>query len=160
MTAIATAVNADGHREILGVDVFTAEDGAAWTTSCVDSWRAAWPGGKLMISDSHEGLKQAIAAVLPGAGWQRCRVDFVRNLLTKVPKSAQTLVATLVRSIFAQPDMVAVWAQHERNRRAAAVAIRAGSQPARRGRTPRSWPSPHFPRSIGARSGPTTSRSD
>ena len=69
---------------------------------------------KLVISDSHEGLEQAIAAVLPGAAWRRCRVHFVRNLLTKVPKSAQTLVATLVRSIFAQPDMAAVWAQHER----------------------------------------------
>jgi putative transposase len=72
-------------------------------------------GVKLVISDSHEGLKQAIAAVLPGAGWQRGRVHFVRNLLTKVPKSAQTLVATLVRSIFAQPDMAAaVWAVTER----------------------------------------------
>jgi putative transposase len=59
-------------------------------------------------------LKQSIAAVLPGAGWQRCRVHFVRNLLTRVPKSAQTLVATLVRSIFAQPDLEAVWAQHGR----------------------------------------------
>lgn len=71
-------------------------------------------GVNLVISDSHEGLKQAIAAVLPGAGWQRCRVHFVLNLLTWVPKSAQTLVASLVRSIFAQPDMAAVWSQHER----------------------------------------------
>ena len=55
-----------------------------------------------------------IAAVLPGAGWQRCRVHFVRNLLTRVPKSAQTLVATLVRSIFAQPDQEAVGSQHGR----------------------------------------------
>jgi putative transposase len=68
----------------------------------------------LVISDDHLGLKRAIAAVLPGAGWQRCRVHFIRNLLTRVPKSAQTLVATLVRSIFAQPDQEAVWAQHGR----------------------------------------------
>ena len=114
VTAIATGVNADGRREILGVDVFTAEDGAAWTSFLRGLVARGLSGVKLVISDSHEGLKQAIAAVLPGAGWQRCRVHFVRNLLTKVPKSAQTLVATLVRSIFAQPDLAAVWAQHER----------------------------------------------
>ena len=114
VTAIATGVNADGRREILGVDVFTAEDGAAWTSFLRGLVTRGLSGVKLVISDSHEGLKQASAAVLPGAGWQRCRVHFVRNLLTKVPKSAQTLVATLVRSIFAQPDMAVVWAQHER----------------------------------------------
>lgn len=114
VTAIATGVNADGRREILGIDVFTAEDGAAWTSFLRGLVARGLSGVKLVISDSHEGLKQAIAAVLPGASWQRCRVHFVRNLLTKVPKSAQTLVATLVRSIFAQPDLAAVWAQHER----------------------------------------------
>jgi transposase-like protein len=113
-TAIATAVNADGQREILGVDVFTAEDGAAWTSFLRGLAARGLTGVRLVISDDHLGLKQAIAAVLPGAGWQRCRVHFVRNLLTRVPKSAQTLVATLVRSIFAQPDQEAVWAQHGR----------------------------------------------
>ena len=109
-TAIATAVNADGQREILGVDVFTAEDGAAWTSFLRGLAARGLTGVRLVISDDHLGLKQSIAAVLPGAGWQRCRVHFVRNLLTRVPKSAQTLVATLVRSIFAQPDQEAVWA--------------------------------------------------
>ena len=113
-TAIATAVNADGQREILGVDVFTAEDGAAWTSFLRGLVARGLTGVRLVISDDHLGLKQSIAAVLPGAGWQRCRVHFVRNLLTRVPKSAQTLVATLVRSIFAQPDQEAVWAQHGR----------------------------------------------
>ncbi|HUZ89928.1 MAG TPA: IS256 family transposase [Candidatus Acidoferrales bacterium] len=113
-TAIATAVNADGQREILGVDVFTAEDGAAWTSFLRGLVARGLTGVRLVISDDHLGLKQSIAAVLPGAGWQRCRVHFVRNLLTRVPKSAQTLVATLVRSIFAQPDLEAVWAQHGR----------------------------------------------
>jgi transposase-like protein len=113
-TAIATAVNADGQREILGVDVFTAEDGAAWTSFLRGLAARGLTGVRLVISDDHLGLKQAIAAVLPGAGWQRCRVHFVRNLLTRVPKSAQTLVATLVRSIFAQPEQEAVWAQHGR----------------------------------------------
>lgn len=113
-TVIATAVNGDGHREILGVDVFTGEDGAAWTSFLRGLVARGMDGVSLVISDSHEGLKQAVAAVLPGAGWQRCRVHFIRNLLTRVPKSMQTLVATLVRSIFAQPDQEAVWAQHGR----------------------------------------------
>ena len=111
---LATGVNADGHREILGVDVFTTEDGAGWTSflrSLVA--RGLW-GVELVISDAHQGLKQAIAAVLPGASWQRCRTHFMRNLLCRVPKSAQGLVATLVRTVFAQPDAVSTHAQHAR----------------------------------------------
>ena len=69
---------------------------------------------KLVTSDAHSGLKAAIAAELPGCTWQRCRTHFVRNLLSRVPKNAQGLVATLVRSIFAQPTSREVWAQHER----------------------------------------------
>jgi transposase-like protein len=134
-TAIATAVNANGQREILGIDVFTSEDGAAWTSFLRGLAARGLSGVRLVISDDHLGLKQAIAAVLPGAGWQRCRVHFVRNLLTRVPKSAQTLAATLVRSIFAQPDLEAVWAQHgriveqlqERFSDAAALLAEAGS---------------------------------
>ena len=114
VTVIATGVNADGHREILGVDVFTSEDGAAWTGFLRGLVARGLSGVRLVVSDSHQGLKAAIAAVLPGAVWQRCRVHALRNLLTRVPKSAQTLVATLVRSIFAQPEQAAVWAQHAR----------------------------------------------
>ncbi len=114
VTVIATGVNADGHREILGVDVFTCEDGAAWTAFLRGLVARGLSGVRLVVSDSHQGLKAAIAAVLPGAVWQRCRVHALRNLLTRVPKSAQTLVATLVRSIFAQPEQEAVWAQHAR----------------------------------------------
>jgi putative transposase len=114
VVAIASAVNADGRREILGVDVFTTEDGAAWTSFLRGLVARGLSGVKLVISDSHEGLKKAVAAVLPGTSWQRCRVHFVRNLQTKVPKSAQTFIATLVRSIFAQPDQSAVLTQHAR----------------------------------------------
>jgi len=113
-TVIATGVNADGHREILGLDVFTSEDGAGWTAFLRGLVARGLSGVRLVISDAHEGLKGAIAAVLPGAAWQRCRSHFLLNLLTRVPKSAQDLVATLVRSIFAQPDAAAVWAQHGR----------------------------------------------
>lgn len=114
VTVIATGVNAGGYREIVGVDVFTSEDGAAWTSFLRGLVARGLSGVRLVVSDSHQGLKAAIAAVLPGAVWQRCRVHALRNLLTRVPKSAQTLVATLVRSIFAQPEQAAVWAQHAR----------------------------------------------
>jgi len=71
-------------------------------------------GARLVISDAHPGLVDAIASTLPGSSWQRCRTHFLRNLLAKVPKSAGPFVATLVRSIFAQPDRDAVLAQFDR----------------------------------------------
>jgi putative transposase len=111
---IATGVNVEGHREILGVDVFTTEDGAGWTAFLRSLVARGLSGVQLVISDAHEGLKNAIGGVLPGASWQRCRTHFVRNLLTRVPKSAQAMVATLVRSIFEQPDADTTWAQHAR----------------------------------------------
>jgi putative transposase len=111
---VATGVNADGHREILGVDVVTSEDGAGWTAFLRDLVARGLSGVELVISDAHQGLKPAIAAVLPGASWQRCRTHFLRNLLCRVPKSAQGLVATLVRSVFAQPDAASTHAQHAR----------------------------------------------
>ena len=97
-------VNADGHREILGLDVITTEDGAGWTAFLRGLVARGLCGVALVISDAHQGLVDAIAAVLPGAAWQRCRVHFMRNLLTRVPKSSQAMVATLVRTIFEQPD--------------------------------------------------------
>lgn len=113
-TVIATGVNADGHREILGVDVITTEDGAGWTAFLRGLVARGLGGVQLVISDAHEGLTAAIAAVLPGAGWQRCRTHFAWNLRSRVPKAAQDLVGSLVRSVFAQPDAAAVRAQHER----------------------------------------------
>jgi putative transposase len=111
---IATGVNSDGRREVLGVDIVTCEDGAGWVAFLRGLRARGLSGVQLVISDAHEGLKDAIATVLTGACWQRCRTHFMRNLLTRVPKSAQDLVATLVRSIFAQPDRAAVLAQHAR----------------------------------------------
>jgi putative transposase len=111
---VATGVNADGHREILGVDVLTTEDGAGWTSFLRDLVARGLSGVELVVSDAHAGLREAIAAVLPGASWQRCRTHFMRNLACRVPKSAQGLVATLVRSIFAQPDAASTLAQHAR----------------------------------------------
>ena len=111
---IATAVNADGYREILGLDVVTAEDGAAWTAFLRGLVARGLSGVRLVISDSHEGLKNAIASVLPGSTWQRCRTHFARNVLTRVPKSAQAMVAAAVRSIFEQATPDEVFSQHTR----------------------------------------------
>jgi len=111
---IAVGVNAAGYREVLGLEVITTEDGAGWTAFLRSLVARGLSGVQLVISDAHEGLKNAIAAVLSGASWQRCRTHFMRNLLTKVPKSAQAMVATLVRSIFEQPDAETTLAQHAR----------------------------------------------
>ena len=105
---IATGVAADGRREVLGFSVGDSEDGAFWT-AFLRSLKARGLGGvQLVISDAHEGLRQAIAAVLIGAAWQRCRVHFLRNLLAQVPKGHAEMVAAAIRTIFAQPkaDMV------------------------------------------------------
>lgn len=111
---IATGVSADGHREVLGLDIFTTEDGAGWTAFLRSLVARGLSDVGLVVSDAHEGLKGAIGAVLGGASWQRCRTHFMANLMTKVPRSAQPMVATLVRTIFDQPDATQVWAQHAR----------------------------------------------
>ena len=108
---VATAVNSEGRREILGVETATEETGAAWTAFLRELVARGLCGVRLVVSDHHKGLIAAIDAVLPGACWQRCRTHFMRNLLTKVPKIAQPFVATLVRSIFAQPTPGEVAAQ-------------------------------------------------
>jgi transposase-like protein len=110
---IAIGVRHDGHREVLGVDVFTTEDGAGWLAFLRSLVARGLKGVQLVTSDAHEGLKNAIAA-LRGASWQRCRTHFMRNLLARVPRSAQGAVATMVRSIFEQPDAEEVWKQHAR----------------------------------------------
>lgn len=111
---VATGVNAQGAREILGLDLHTSEDGAGWTAFLRGLVARGLAGVRLVISDAHPGLVDAIASTLPGSSWQRCRTHFLRNLLTKVPKSAGPFVATIVRSIFAQPDAPTTHAQHAR----------------------------------------------
>ena len=110
----AVAVNRDGFRESLGLDVVTSEDGAAWLAFLRSLVARGLNGVRLVTSDAHPGLVDAIAATLPGAAWQRCRTHAMRNLLTRVPKSAQGFVATMVRTIFAQPDADMVREQHHR----------------------------------------------
>jgi putative transposase len=111
---VAVGVNEDGHREVLGLDVVTVEDGAGWLAFLRGLKARGLKGVALVVSDAHVGLREAVASVLPGASWQRCRTHFMRNLLTRVPKAAQGFVATLVRSTFAQPDAESVREQHRR----------------------------------------------
>jgi transposase-like protein len=110
----AVGVNRDGFRESLGLDVVTSEDGAAWLAFLRSLVARGLSGVRLVTSDAHPGLVDAIAATLPGAAWQRCRTHAMRNLLTRVPKSAQSFVATMVRTIFAQPDAETVHQQYRR----------------------------------------------
>jgi transposase-like protein len=101
---IAIGVDGDGQREVLGLDVGPSEDGAFWLAFLRSLVARGLAGVRLVISDAHPGLKGAIAAVLQGASWQRCRVHFVRNALRHVPKSAAPMVAATIRTVFAQPD--------------------------------------------------------
>jgi transposase-like protein len=101
---IAVGVNAEGQREILGVDVGPSEDGAFWLAFLRSLVARGLSGVQLVTSDAHAGLKGAIAAVLQGASWQRCRTHFMRNALALVPKGAQQLVAATIRTVFVQPD--------------------------------------------------------
>ena len=111
---VAIGVRASGEREVLGLDVGPSEDGAFWLQFLRSLVARGLSGVKLVISDAHQGLKGAIAAVLQGAGWQRCRMHFVRNALALVPKTAQQMVAATSRTVFVQPDAQAAREQWRR----------------------------------------------
>jgi transposase-like protein len=108
---VAYGVRADGVREVLGLDIGLSEDVALWRAFLQDLVARGVRGVQLVVSDAHQGLKQAIREVFVGASWQRCRVHFVRNVLARVPKSAQAMVAATIRTIFQQPDRRAAQAQ-------------------------------------------------
>jgi transposase-like protein len=108
---VAYGVRADGVRDVLGLDVGPSEDLPFWRTFLQALVARGVRGVRLVVSDAHPGLKQAIAEVFVGASWQRCRVHFLRNVLAHVPKTAQAMVAATVRTIFQQPDRAAAQAQ-------------------------------------------------
>jgi len=107
---IATGITATGNREILGVDIGDSEDETFWTRFLRSLKDRGLGGVRLVISDAHEGLKAAIRRCFQGASWQRCRVHYARNLLSKIPKASQQMVAAAFRSIFAlsTPEEVSV----------------------------------------------------
>ena len=111
---LATGVNADGYREILGLHVTSAEDGAGWLAFFRDLAARGLSGVALVTSDAHRGLVEAIGATLPGATWQRCRTHYAANLMSATPKSAWGWVKALLHSVYDQPDADAVHAQFDR----------------------------------------------
>ena len=111
---VATGVNADGHREILGLDVCSAESHAGWLTFVRGLTARGLSGVSLVTSDAHPGLVAAVAATLPGASWQRCRTHYAANLMQVTPKSSWGWVKALLHSVYDQPDAEAVHAQFDR----------------------------------------------
>ena len=111
---VATGVNADGYREILGVQVNSTEDGAGWLTFFRDLIARGLTGVKLVTSDAHAGLVAAAGATLPGAAWQRCRTHYAANLMSVTPKSSWPWVKTLLHTVFDQPNKESVHAQFDR----------------------------------------------
>ena len=156
---VATAVNGEGKREIIGMDVGTSEDGAFWLAFLRSLSARGLGGVELVVSDAHQGLRGAIAAVFGGASWQRCRTHFMTNLLTRVPRRAQPWVATMVRTIYQQPSPDEVHAQLDRVTRSTPEPVPSGRLSTGRGRTRRPGPSPTSHSPTGRRSGPTTHRS-
>lgn len=111
---VATGVNADGFREILGVATSTSESGAGWNTFFKDLVARGLNGVALVTSDAHAGLVDAIGANLPGASWQRCRTHYTFNLMSVCPKHAWGGVKAMLHSVFDQIDADAVHAQYDK----------------------------------------------
>jgi len=111
---VATGVNGEGYREILGLQVSSAEDGAGWLAFFRDLTARGLSGVALVTSDAHRGLTDAIGATLPGAAWQRCRTHYAANLMAATPKTAWGGVRALLHSVYDQPDADAVHAQFDR----------------------------------------------
>jgi putative transposase len=111
---LATGVNGDGHREVLGMRVATSETGPAWNEFFADLVARGLSGVRLVTSDAHKGLVEAIAANLPGTAWQRCRTHYAANLMSICPKSMWPAVKAMLHSVYDQPDAPSVHAQFDR----------------------------------------------
>ena len=111
---VATGVAMTGDREVLGCAVGDSEDEAFWTEFLRSLRSRGLTGVRLVISDHHLGLKKAVATVMLGSAWQRCRVHFMRNVLARVPRANAEMVAAAIRTIFAQPDAASVAEQFDR----------------------------------------------
>ncbi|MER9462834.1 IS256 family transposase [Mesorhizobium sp. M0387] len=98
---IAVGVNADGRREVLGMEIGTSEAEPIWTEFLRKLTHRGLRGVKLVVSDAHEGLKAAVTKVLC-ATWQRCRVHFMRNVLAHAGKSGRRVVSAFIATAFAQ----------------------------------------------------------
>ena len=111
---VATGVNADGHREILGLQVTRAEDGAGWLAFFRDLTARGLTGVRWSPPTRTRGLVDAIGATLPGAAWQRCRTHYAANLMAACPEERWPWVRALLHSVYDQPDAASVHAQFDR----------------------------------------------
>jgi len=101
---VAYGVAETGEREVVGCRVADGEMQDAWAAFLSDLLRRGLRGVQLVISDSHQGLRGAVRATLNGVSWQRCIVHFMRNVLSRVPKTAQAFAAAALRTVFSQPS--------------------------------------------------------
>jgi transposase-like protein len=126
---IAVGVKAQtGEREVLGLDVGPSEDGAFWSAFLRSLVARGFSEVRLVTSDAHRGLKRAVQTVLVGASWQRCRVHFMRNALSLVPKVAQQMVGATIRTVFAQNPMPIAPASSGAGSRTASAPVSRGSR--------------------------------
>ena len=110
---VAMGVNADGRRELLGLKVGDSQNEGFWCQFLGSLTERGLTGGKLVISDAHRGLTNAIRRMLQGSCGQRCRVHFARNLLQTAPKAHQEMVAAALRSVFVKRHPEFVLRRHE-----------------------------------------------
>jgi putative transposase len=111
---VATGVNADGYREVIGIHTATTESGAGWLAFFRDLVARGLTGVALVTSDAHTALVDAIGATLPAASWQRCRTHYAANLMSATPKSSWPWVKALLHSVYDQPNAESVHAQFDR----------------------------------------------
>jgi transposase-like protein len=104
---IGVGVRETGEREVLALDMGASEEEAFWRSFLRGMVQRGLHGVELVISDGHAGLRKAVAAVLTGASWQRCRVHLMRNVLSHVPRGDKSLVGMALRMIFSQPSQEA-----------------------------------------------------
>ena len=110
---VAVGVNTDGRREVLGMDIGPSEAEPFWTAFLRKLTRRGLRGVKLVISDSHEGIKAAVSKILT-ATWQRCRVHFMRNVLAHAGRNGRRVVSAFIATAFAQDDAEQARAQWRR----------------------------------------------
>jgi len=110
---VATGVNAEGHREVLGVQIASGETGAAWTAFFRDLVARGLSGVQMVTSDAHAGLVEAIGQTLPGTSWQRCRTHYSANLMSATPKASWPFVKAMLHSVYGQDDAASVHAQYD-----------------------------------------------
>jgi len=107
---VAVAVNSDGRREVLGVEIAPSEAEPFWTEFLRKLARRGLRGVKLVVSDDHKGIKAAVAKVMH-ASWQRCRVHFMRNVLAHAGRQGRRVVSAFIGTAFAQEDADAARSQ-------------------------------------------------